>query len=145
MAIVTVSREKKITFSSFSWHLTCMGQNNPEVLICHLKTSSIGRHVISFWKLEIMYCQMYINTDHQSDFFKITMHKIERWYFYSNRRVHIHTDLSQNSKQCTIKQINNFNMNKACKVLYFYEEMVIKSVNEIFLGEKWMFIGSITR
>lgn len=36
-------------------------------------------------------------------------------------------------------------MNKACKALYFCEEMVIKSVNELFLGEKLMFKGSITR
>lgn len=59
---------KKITFKSFSWHFTYMEQNNSEVLVCHLKTSSIERHVISFWNPDIMYCQMYISTDHQSNF-----------------------------------------------------------------------------
>lgn len=55
----------------------------------------------------------------RESFLKIAHTKLRYDTSMPDRRAHIHTDLHQDCKPYTIKQINKFNMNKADKVLFF--------------------------
>lgn len=52
-------------------------------------------------------------------FLKIAHTKLRYDTSMPNRRAHIHTDLHQDCKPYTIKQINKFSMNTADKVVCF--------------------------